>query len=186
MFFKLDSFALIGIQAIKVSIEVHLSSGLPSFTIVGLPDKAVNESRLRVRAAIISSGFKFPNKRIIVNLSPADIKKEGVFYDLPIAVALIVAGDRVAGFNSDLISKSCFIGELSLDGRINPVKGIISMTEKAAEIKKEYFFLPEKNCKQATVIKGIKIVRLNCFGELMKIISGEIDIESSIIRSYFR
>jgi len=88
MFFKIDSFALAGIDAIKVSVEVHISNGLPSFTIVGLPDKAVSESRQRVRAAIINSGFKFPMKRIIVNLSPADIKKEGAFYDLPIALSI--------------------------------------------------------------------------------------------------
>jgi len=78
-----------GIQAIEISVEVHISNGIPSFTVVGLPDKAVNESRQRVRAAIINSGFKFPMKRIIINLSPADIRKEGPFYDLPVAISIL-------------------------------------------------------------------------------------------------
>ena len=88
MFFELNSFALIGIEAIAISVEAHISNGLPSFTIVGLPDKAINESRQRVKAAIINSGFNFPIKKIIINLSPADIKKEGALYDLPIAIAI--------------------------------------------------------------------------------------------------
>ena len=177
----MDSFALIGIQAIKVSVEVHISSGLPSFTIVGLPDKAINESRLRVRAAIINSGYKFPNKRIIVNLSPADIKKEGVCYDLPIALCLISAGDDSINFDPELVNKGCFIGELSLDGRINPVKGIISMAEGAAEFSKRFFFLPEKNSKQAAVIKNINSIGLKCFDEAVRILAGELDLSDQIV-----
>src|SRR4030043_381840 len=94
MFFRLDSFARIGIDAIKVSVEVHISRGLPEFIIVGLPGKAVSESRQRVRSAVINSGFDFPVKKIIVNLSPADIKKDGSFYDLPIALAILAASGQ--------------------------------------------------------------------------------------------
>src|SRR5665811_1543184 len=89
MFFKLDSFSLIGIEAIKVTIEIHISNGMPSFTIVGLPDKSINEARDRVKASIINSGFKFPLKKIIINLSPTDLRKEGSLYDLPIALATV-------------------------------------------------------------------------------------------------
>src|SRR5665647_3031649 len=103
MFFELNSFALIGIQAITISVEAHISNGLPSFTIVGLPDKAVNESRQRVRAAIINSGYNFPMKRIIINLAPADIKKEGVLYDLPIAVALLIVSEQVKNLDAGII-----------------------------------------------------------------------------------
>ena len=119
MFFKLDSFAIIGIHAIKVSVEVHISNGLPSFTIVGLPDKAINESRLRVRAAIINSEFKFPLKRIIVNLAPADIKKEGAFYDLPIALAILYVSNQINTVKDFNFNECCFIGELSLNGEIS-------------------------------------------------------------------
>jgi magnesium chelatase family protein len=139
MFFKLDSFALLGIEAIKVSVEVHISRGLPGLHIVGLPGKAVNESRQRVRSAIINSGFDFPVKKIIINLSPADIKKEGSLYDLPIALAILAASGQIIGKRFE---DCCFIGELSLDGNINPVRGLISMAETALKIGKKYFFVP--------------------------------------------
>ena len=172
MFFKLDSFALAGIEAINISVEVHMSNGLPSFTIVGLPDKAVNESRLRVRAAILNSGYIFPMKRIIINLAPADIKKEGVLYDLPIAIALLIVSQQVNNLDTGIIAQSGFIGELSLDGKINPVRGIISMAQKSAELKKKYFFIPEDNFDQAAVISNIGILRCRDLTYVISIISG--------------
>jgi magnesium chelatase family protein len=173
MFFKLDSFALAGIEAISISVEVHMSNGLPSFTIVGLPDKAVNESRQRVRAAILNSGYIFPLKRIIINLAPADIKKEGVLYDLPIAVALLIVSEQVKNLDTGLISQSGFIGELSLDGKINSVRGIISMAEKSAELKKKYFFIPEGNLDQAMVISNIGILSCRNLIYVIEVISGK-------------
>ncbi|MCL4385192.1 MAG: hypothetical protein M1326_02615 [Cyanobacteria bacterium] len=155
MFFKIDSFALIGIEAIKVNVEIHISNGMPSFTIVGLPDKSINEARDRVKASIINSGFKFPMKKIIINLSPADLRKEGSFYDLPIALAILALSGQIS---SDFFNCSSFIGELSLDGGLDPVKGILSMTQKAAEIKKKYFFIPESNINEAALIKDISII----------------------------
>ena len=180
MFFKLDSFALTGIDAIKVSVEVHISNGLPSFTIVGLPDKAVSESRQRVRAAIINSGFKFPMKRIIVNLSPADIRKEGAFYDLPIALSILAVSRQIS---SKLFGVSCFIGELSLDGKINPIKGIISMTEKAVSIGRNYFFVPQKIAHQASLIKNISIVPGSNLNEVVKILCNGSELEKYIYKS---
>ena len=155
MFFELNSFALIGIEAITISVEAHISNGLPSFTIVGLPDKAINESRQRVKAAIINSGYNFPMKKIIINLSPADIKKEGALYDLPIAIAILSVSGQIKIKDKD---KCCFIGELSLDGNLNPVRGIISMAEEASRIGKKYFFTPYSNAEQASLIKNIKII----------------------------
>lgn len=159
MFFKVSSFALMGIQAINISVEIHISNGLPSFTIVGLPDKAVNESRQRVRAAIINSGYKFPSKRIIINLSPADIKKEGAFYDLPVAISILAVSSQIENIDIGLINNSSFIGELSLDGEINPIRGIISMAEQCNIEGKKYFFVPEGNAVQAGYIIGPKIVK---------------------------
>jgi magnesium chelatase family protein len=179
MFFKLDSFALIGIDAIKISVEVHISNGIPSFTIVGMADKAINESRQRVRAAIINSGFKFPMKRIIINLSPADIRKEGAFYDLPIALAILSVSNQISNSNK-MINESVFIGELSLDGRVNCVKGIISMVEKAAEIKKKYFLMPEKNTFQASIINNINIVACTNLKGTVDLISSKEKIKDYI------
>jgi magnesium chelatase family protein len=153
MFFKLFSFALIGVEAIEVSVEVHICSGLPSLTIVGLPDKAVNESRQRVRAAIKNSGFKFPIKKIIINLSPADIRKEGAIYDLPIAVAILAASAQIDLNAIAVIRNSSFIGELSLDGQLRPVRGIISMAEEALKTGRKYFFMPVENLAQAGLVK---------------------------------
>lgn len=180
MFFSLDSFALIGIDAIKVSVEVHLSNGLPSFTIVGLPDKAINESRQRVRAAIINSGFKFPMKRIIINLSPANIKKEGAFYDLPIAVSILAVSGQI---ESNYFKQSCFIGELSLDGMINSVRGIISMTERAVLIGKKYFFVPDSNSFQASVLKNINIIPCRNLKEVLEFLSDKKKLIKNIYRT---
>jgi len=180
MFFKLDSFTLTGIDAIKVTVEIHISRGLPDFIIVGLPGKAVNESRQRVRSAIINSGFEFPVKKIIVNLSPADIRKDGSFYDLPIALSILAASDQIGG---SIIRRSCFIGELSLDGSINPVRGLISMAEKARAAKKKYFFVPLRIARQASFIPGISIVACKNLLETVEALSGEKQIKKFIYKN---
>ena len=150
MFFKLDSFALIGIEAIKVSIEVHITRGLPGLYIVGLPGQAVNESKQRVRSAVLNSGFEFPVKKIILNLSPADIKKDGSLYDLPIALSILAASGQIEGRS---LKESFFIGELSLNGKINSVRGLLSMAERAEKLGKKYFFVPQNNAGQAGMFK---------------------------------
>ena len=167
MFFKLDSFALVGIDAIKITIEVHLSRGLPGLYIVGLPGKAINEARQRVRSAVLNSGFDFPVKKIIINLSPADIRKEGSLYDLPIALAILAASGQIS---TGCFDDSCFIGELSLDGKINPARGLISMTEKAINLRKKYFFVPGTNAEQASFFKEIDIIACTTFKETIEII----------------
>lgn len=179
MLFKLDSFTLIGIDAIKVSVEVHISRGLPEFIIVGLPGKAVNESRQRVRSAIINSGFDFPVKKIIVNLSPADIKKDGSYYDLPIALSILAASDQI---KCGIFNESCFIGELSLDGSINPVKGLISMAEKARGMDKKFFFVPYEIANQASFISDVSIVACKSLVETVKVLTGGEQIEKFICK----
>ncbi|MCD4669791.1 MAG: YifB family Mg chelatase-like AAA ATPase [Actinomycetia bacterium] len=170
MFFKLDSFALIGIEAIKVTIEVHISRGLPGLYLVGLPGKAVNESRQRVRSAILNSGFDFPVKKIIINLSPADIKKEGSLYDLPIALSILAASGQIS---HKKFESCCFIGELSLDGKINPVRGLISMAEKAEELKKEYFFVPSGIANQAGPFNRVNIIPCSSLKRITDIIEDD-------------
>ncbi len=179
MVFKLDSFTLEGIDAVKVSVEVHLSRGLPEFIIVGLPGKAVNESRQRVRSAVINSGFDFPVKKIIVNLSPADIKKDGSFYDLPIALSILAAGNQVV---SEIWKESCFVGELSLDGIINPVSGLVSMAEEARKAGKTFFFVPYRIANQVSFISGVKIVACRNLLEAADVLSGKEGIEKFIYK----
>ncbi|MHB1346469.1 MAG: YifB family Mg chelatase-like AAA ATPase [Candidatus Humimicrobiaceae bacterium] len=177
MFFKLDSFALIGIEAIKVTVEIHISNGMPSFTIVGLPDKSINEARDRVKASIINSGFIFPLKKIIINLSPADLRKEGSIYDLPIALAILKISGQA---ESDFFDFSSFIGELSLNGAIDPVKGILSMAQKSAEMQKKYFFIPQGNKEEAVLIKNISIVGCEDLNTCIKILNGKQDISKHL------
>ena len=183
MFFKLSSFALMGIQAIEISVEAHISNGIPSFTIVGLPDKAVNESRMRVRAAIINSGYRFPMKRIIINLSPADIRKEGSFYDLPVAISILLVSGQINFMqHNSIINVSSFIGELSLDGKINPVKGIISMAEFCRKKQKRFFFIPLKNAEQVQFIQGLNFIKCSNLKEVLNIISKERIPDDSIVQ----
>jgi len=179
MLFKLDSFTLTGIDAVRVSVEAHITRGLPEFIIVGLPGKAVNESRQRVRSAVINSGFDFPVKKIIINLSPADIKKDGSFYDLPIALAILSACRQV---KPELSVESCFVGELSLDGSINPVSGLISMAEKAKRIGKKYFFVPYGIASQVSFISGLKIISCTNLFEAVEALSGYDKLEKFVYK----
>ncbi len=138
-----------------VEVEADISSGLPGFDIVGLPDAAVKESRDRVRAAIKNSGYKFPVGKITVNLAPADVKKEGSVYDLPIMLALLRATDQIKADIDD----SAFIGEVSLDGNVRKVNGIIAMTIKAKQSGIKNFFVPKENATE-----GANITDINVFG----------------------
>lgn len=127
MFAKAKSQGLFGLDSFNVTVEADLSSGLPKFDIVGLPDAAVKESRDRVRASIKNSGFSFPISRITVNIAPADIKKEGSVYDLPILIAILKAGGQIKADISDY----SFIGELSLDGELRQTNGVLPMILEA-------------------------------------------------------
>ena len=123
MLAKVMSCATLGLEGVIVEVEVDISPGLPSFTIVGLPDTAVQEARERVRSAIRNSDFTFPMKRIVVNLAPADLKKAGPAYDLPIAVGILLGSEQVAAD----VSRAVFLGELSLDGGLRHTTGILPM-----------------------------------------------------------
>lgn len=154
MFAKVLSGATVGLASIPVTVEVDIhAQSLPSFTIVGLPSKSVEESKERVRSAIKNSGAEFPSHRIIVNLAPADLPKEGPAYDLPIALGILMASGQL---NAD-ISRSLFFGELSLDGTLRHTNGILPMALMAKEKKYKALYLPEVNTKEAAVVAGIKI-----------------------------
>jgi Lon protease (S16) C-terminal proteolytic domain. len=153
MFSQLKSLGLYGLDAYIVGVEADISQGLPSFDIVGLPDAAVKESRERVRSSLRNCGFDFPVSRITINLSPADIKKEGPVYDLPILIALLCATRQLNGDFSDCV----FAGELSLSGEIRRVSGILPMAIKAKEAGFKRFFIPYDNAAEGSVVDGIEI-----------------------------
>ncbi|OGH38889.1 MAG: magnesium chelatase [Candidatus Levybacteria bacterium RIFCSPLOWO2_01_FULL_38_21] len=154
MLAKVNSAAVVGLDAVPIEVEVDISSqGLPSFTIVGLPDKAVEESRERVRSAIKNSGADFPAKRITVNLAPADLPKEGPSYDLPIALGILLASEQLKAAIEDAL----FLGELSLDGRLRHTNGILPQVIMAKNKKLKRVFLPSVNANEASILKGIKI-----------------------------
>jgi len=153
MLAKVLSAAVIGLDAFTVEVETHLERGLPGLSIVGLPDNVVKESKDRINAAIKNSGYVFPLKKITVNLAPADIKKEGSSYDLPIAVAILGATGQLDIENT---KEFLILGELSLDGTVRPVKGALPIAVMA-EKKYKGIILPEENADEAAVIPGIKI-----------------------------
>src|SRR5437660_251285 len=149
----LHSRALSGLDAPEVSVEVHLANGLPSFTIVGLPDTEVKESRDRVRAALVNSRFQFPARRITVNLAPAELPKESGRFDLPIALGILAASRQL---EVDAFSEYEFAGELSLTGELRPVRGALAMTWRAAR-EGRAFVLPSASAGEAALVEEASI-----------------------------
>ena len=179
MLSKILSAALIGIDAHVVEVEVDITSrGLPHFSTVGLPDTAVKESKDRVRAALKNTGFNFPLKQITVNLAPADIKKEGSSFDLPIAMGIIVAEGIIEPRS---VEGYMISGELSLDGRIKSIKGALSMAITAREQKFKGLILPEENAKEAAVVNGIEVYGVESLPQVIEFFRGNTAINSTSI-----
>jgi len=172
MLAKVKSAAVVGLEGAVVEVEVDLSPGLPSFTIVGLPDKAVQEARERVRSAIRNSYYKFPNRRITVNLAPADLKKEGPAYDLPIAIGILMSSGQL---NDDL-THSIFLGELSLDGKLRHTHGVLPMVALARDKGLSTIFVPWDDAKEASLIENVHIFPAESLAQLVTHLQGEIGI----------
>ena len=171
---KLCSAALLGVEAFLVEVEVDVASGLPSFNIVGLPDTAIQESRERVRSALTNSDYRFPMQRITVNLAPADIKKEGPALDLPIAIGILAANDQLL----EISLKNCIIiGELSLNGGIRPVNGVLSIALMAKENGIENIIVPMENAKEAGIVDGINIYPVSNLRQVVRFLNKQIDIQ---------
>lgn len=169
MFAKVGSIGLLGMNSYGVGVEASIDNGLSRFDIVGLPDAAVSESRDRVRSAMKNTHLKFPSTRITVNLTPADIKKEGPVYDLPILIALLMASGQL----SCNISKSAFIGELSLNGKIRRINGTLPMVIKAKELGFKEIFVPKENANEGCVVKGIDVYSPDNINELFEHLTGK-------------
>ena len=172
MLAKVKSAAVVGLEGAIVEVEVDLSPGLPSFTIVGLPDKAVQEARERVRSAIRNSYYKFPNRRITVNLAPADLKKEGPAYDLPIAIGILISSGQL---NADL-SGSIFLGELSLDGKLRHTHGVLPMVALAHDKGLSTVFVPCDDAREASLIDNAHVFPAESLAQLVVHLQGEIGI----------
>ncbi|MDD5043810.1 MAG: YifB family Mg chelatase-like AAA ATPase [Patescibacteria group bacterium] len=168
---KVFSSAAIGLFCAPIEVEADVSSGLANFIVVGLPDTAVQESRERVRSAIKNSGFQFPRGRVAANLAPADIRKEGPAYDLPMALSLLLASEQIL-LKEDL-SKSILVGELALDGEVRGVNGVISLMLMAREKGFEKVYLPEPNAREASLISGVKIIPVKNLSELIQFLQKE-------------
>jgi len=170
MLARVRSGAIIGLDGAIVEVEVDISSGLPSFTIVGLPDTAVQEAKERVRAAIRNSGCTFPMKRIVVNLAPADLKKAGPAYDLPIAVGILLSSEQVG---ADM-SETMLLGELSLDGSLRHTNGVLPMVALAHDEHISNVIVPEADAREASLIDGVKIIPMAELSQLVGYLRGEI------------
>ncbi|MBA2276622.1 MAG: ATP-binding protein [Chloroflexia bacterium] len=172
MLAKVNSCAVVGLDGVLVEVEVDVGSGQPGMVLVGLPDAAVQESRERVRAAIRNSGGRFPHGKVTVNLAPADLKKAGPTYDLPIATGILLASGQILADLSDAL----IVGELSLDGILRHTPGIISMVALAAEKGLRRAFVPEEDSREAALIEGIDVYPVRTLADLVNHLSGDLPL----------
>lgn len=174
MFIKVQSMSVIGMESYPVTVEVDVSQGLPQFATVGLPDASVKESRDRIKAAIKNSGYAFPRDHVTVNLAPADIRKEGTGFDLPIAVGILAAESLI----EEAVLDGCFfIGELSLDGSIKGVRGVLPAAFKARESGIRSVFVPEENAAEAAMVEGIQVYGVRALPDVVEFLADRKKIE---------
>lgn len=169
MLSKITSFALCGLDGVPVEVETDINKGMVSYDLVGLPDAAVKESKERVRSAIKNSGLSFPVNKITINLAPADIKKEGSQYDLPIAISILIAGGQLTE-NTD---GTVFLGELALDGALRPVTGILPILISAKAKGYTRFIIPAANANEASYLEGLTVFALKSLREAYDFLTGE-------------
>ena len=173
MLAKTLSCALVGIDAMMVDVEVDITQGLPQFATVGLPDGAVKESKDRVKAALKNSGYDFPSRRITVNLAPADVKKEGASFDLPISIGILAATGVLKGAK---LREYILLGELSLDGGIKPVRGCLSVAVAARDAGIMGIVVPLENAPEAAVVEGVDVIGVNTLAEVVEFLKGGLAI----------
>lgn len=177
---KIFSATTIGVDTYSVDVEVDLSLGLLQFFIVGLPDAAIKESRQRIQTALKNCNFNLPERKITVNLAPADLKKEGTIFDLPIALGILQAA-QIVNLDSQFLQQTLFLGELSLDGTIKPVKGVLPIAYDAAKLNKKRLILSKSSAPEAALIKDVEIIGVSNLIELIGYLRKEITIEPTVI-----
>lgn len=173
MLVKTFGCAIIGINAIIVTIEVNSDKGI-QFFLVGLPDNAVKESQQRIVASFSNLGYKFPKKRITINMAPADIRKEGSAYDLALAIGIMAVSNQV---DANLLDQYIIMGELSLDGTVNPVKGVLPMAIKAREQGFKGIIIPKENAKEAGIVEGVDVIGVEDLSQVVDFLNGTLTIE---------
>lgn len=173
MFTKCYASAVIGIDAMTVEVEVNITPGLGMF-LVGLPDNAVRESQERIRSAFDNSGLRMPGKKVVVNLAPADIRKEGSALDLTIATAILAATEQIS---PERLNEYIIMGELSLDGTVKPIKGTLPIAISALQEGFKGFILPRENAPEAAVVEGLETIPADSLGQIVKFLNGDIAIE---------
>lgn len=171
------SMALQGLEGYIIDVEVDVSAGLPSWEIVGLPDVSVRESKERVKASIRNSGYELYSRKIVVNLAPADIKKEGPFFDLPIAIGVLLSLGEIKQQNFTQIA---FIGELSLDGKLNSVNGILPMCIEAKKLGIKKVIIPRENLLEVSILKDIQILGASSLIEVIDYLNGKIKLPQKL------
>ncbi len=154
MLARVWSSSIVGIDAVKVGVEIDVSGGLPGIVVVGLPDTAVQESRERVKAALKNAGYSFPTRKIVINLTPADLRKEGPSFDLPISVGIMAASEQVS---AELLGDYLFLGEVSLDGSLRPVAGVLPIAAAAQKMGISGLVVPDSNAREAAVVQGLAV-----------------------------
>ena len=179
MLVKVYGAAVQGVDATIVTIEVNTSRGI-KFFLVGLPDAAVKESNERIRAALLNTGYKFPRNQITVNMAPADIRKEGSAYDLPIAIGILAAGDVVT---TEKLSRYLIMGELGLDGNLMPIKGALPIAIKARELGYEGFILPNQNAREAAVVNNLNVYGVDNIVQVIRFLNGEDTLDPTIVNT---
>jgi magnesium chelatase family protein len=177
MLVKTYGSAVYGINATTVTIEVDVSKGI-RFFLVGLPDNAVKESQQRVEAALRANGSKWPGKQVVINMAPADIKKEGSAYDLPLAIGILAANEEL---NADRLDQFIIMGELSLDGAVQPIKGVLPIAIQAREEGFKGFILPKRNAREAAVVNNLDIYGIDNIREVIDFFNGKKELEKIVV-----
>ena len=182
MLSKIKSISLIGLEGNLIEVQTDISNGIPEFEIVGLPDTSVRESKKRIVSAIKNSKIEFPSKKILINLAPANIKKEGSSFDLPIAIGILISIGILPNLNYNEIVNTVIIGELSLDGKINRTNGVFAMCEEARALGIKRVIIPKANSNEVSIIKGLDIIPIITLMDVIKYLNKEIFIEKETER----
>ncbi len=177
MLVKSFGSAVHGIDAITITIEVTSTQGI-KFHIVGLPDNAIRESQQRIESALRETGYHWPKKKVIINMAPADIRKEGSAYDLPIAMGILAASEQV---KSEKLERFVIMGELSLDGSLQPIKGVLPIAIKAREEGFEGFILPSANAREAAVVNNLKIYGAESIKDVIDFFEDKRELEQTVV-----
>lgn len=180
MLSTVKGMSLEGLNGYLVDVQIDISGGLPSFEIVGLPDIRVKEAKERVKTAIRNSGIELPSRRIVVNLAPADKRKEGTFFDLPIAVGILLAIGEIKKDRIKNFEETIFLGELSLDGKINRINGVLPMCIEADNLGIKKVIIPKENIVEASIINRLEIIPVDNLNELIEYLRGNNDIRNDI------